>query len=374
MIKEETKLFLVEKYKIIGFLVINFIIFFSIYFLVDYRNKEEEPTMKVGLVNYDDREELQYFLSLFNGTNFSKAFEVLEMNEDVASKSIENDEISAYIIIPNGFISSVYTGNNLSLTIIGNENDWIEVSIIKLIMNIAISYLTTAQSGIYATIDTLNSEGATGSQIEEIVMPINIAYGSSLLNFKANFKESIVNPTGSSTLIEYYTFSIIFFFMMISVSMFLTSIQEGIKKEILNRYKICGINLKNVFINKFIALSIVIFLYTFPILYLFKLKGILVILLTASIAFFIATITNENTGIISNLFISFFTLIISGGIIPLVFLPSLFNTLAKLTPNYWVININSTVSIIVIIIYTITLNIASYYIIGKRILNYKATK
>ncbi len=368
MIKEEIKLFLVEKYKIIGFLLVSFIVILSLYYLFEYKKNNIEITMSIGFVNYDDTEEVKYFFNIFNNTSFSEVFNIIELDEKTAEEMIQKDEISAYVIIPEGFIKSVYIGENMALTIVGNEKDWIEVSIIKLAINIGISYLTTAQSGIYSTIDVLNDEGITASKIDEIILPINIAYGTSLLSFNKYYDETLVNPTGNTTLKDYYIFSTIFFLMMISSSIFIEIIQESTKGNILNKYSFYGMGLKKVFLNKFIALFIVVFIYTLPSIYFFRTKGLIVLLLLVSIIFFIANITNETQGMISMLLISIFTLLISGGIIPLVFLPNIFNMLAKMTPNYWVININNgPIFIIMIIVYAIILNILSYYIMNRRL-------
>ncbi len=369
MILEEIKLYKAEKFKIVAFFLISILIFFCANYAVSYvKNNEESLVMSIATVNNDDEQQMQYFLNILNRTELGKRFDIKKAYEEEARKMILQNEISAYVIIPDGFIESVYTGHNLPLSIVGNENEWIESTIIKLAMNAATSYLTTAQSGIYATIDTAYELGATKENVNDILMPINISYGTSLLSYENIFEKETINVTGNQSIVQYYVSSAIIFFMIISIAMYITNIQETTEVEILNKYKSCGIKLKTVLMNKFVALFIIIFLYSFPIFYFFNLKGILVILLTASIAFFVSVISNKSFGIINVLFISFFSLFISGGIIPLLFLPKVFNFLAKLTPNYWVININNGFMYVFgITLYIISLNTLSYVIINRRL-------
>lgn len=339
-------------------------------FIENTAENSSSEVMNLAVVNYDDEKEIEYFLNLFNSTSLSKRFNVSMVDEISAKDMLEKEEISSYIIIPKGFISSINTGENLSLTIVGNENNWVEVSVVKLAMNIAISYLTTAQAGIYATIDTAKELGATSNEINEILLPINISYGTSLLNFNKNYDEVIVNPTGENSLLDHYISSTLFFLLMISTSIFIVSIQEGTSKAILNRYRLCGIDTKKVLINKTLALFIIIFFYSLPLVFFFKIKFILVAFLIASIGILIANITSgsKGTGIISVLFISFFLLFISGGIIPIIFLPNIFTILSKLTPNYWIININNGIlPVVIIFIYIIILNIISYKLMNRRL-------
>ncbi len=369
MLLEELKLYKTEKFKIIGFFLVNLILFFSVNYSIDYiKNNEGAQIMSLGIINNDSQEEVQYFLNILNNTDIGKSFEIIEVDENNAKKMVLQNKISAYITIPEGFIRSIHVGENLPLSIVVNEGDWLKNTIIQLAMNIASSYLTTAQAGIYSTIDTAYELGADSKNVDEFLMPINISYGLSLLGYQNYFDKKIVSSTGNIDVMEYYTFSAIFFLMMISITMIINNVQEITKNQILNKYRMCGMKLEQVLLNKFLALTIVIFLYTFPILYFFKLKGILVVLLTVSITFFIAVISDSAFGIINVLFICFFSLFISGGIIPLIFLPNTFKILARLTPNYWVININSSFfSSIYIVIYILILNMITYYIINRRL-------
>ncbi len=372
MLKQELKLFYTEKFKIIGFVLISICLLLSVYSLVQYKEEHQGliDKMSLGLVSYDVEEEIDYLLSIFHNTAFSERFEVNRVSEEQAQQMLENEEISAYIIIPEGFVHSIDVGTNYPLTIVGDENDWLEVGLIKLAMNVGISYLTTAQAGIYSAIDTARDLGSTQDEINSILVPINLKYGASTVSFNKYFDKQTVSAVDSGDLSEYYLFSSILFLMIISTGMFITTIQEGIEKPMLNRYRLTGLKLNKVLIFKFLALNITIFTYSFPILYFFKWNGFFIILLVSSICFLIANITSKSIGVISIMFVAFFTTFISGGIIPLIFLPRIFNILAKFTPNYWVININANdISLYMIIGFILLFNTTSYYIMDRRLKN-----
>lgn len=368
MILQELKLYLCEKYKLIGFLIIGLLILLSSFFYFkNYSENHEESKVDIGVISENDKE-LNFFFSLFESTNVGEKFNFFSTDEIEANAMLENDEITAYVIVPEEFLNSINTGENLPVTIVGNEDNWVETKLVKLAINVAISYLTTAQAGIYATLDVARDLGISNSVIDDkILVPINLSYGMALMNFNSNFDENLTSAIGGNSLKDYYSFSAVIFLLMISISMFIINIQEGITKTMLNKYRLSGVSFKRVLFNKSIALFLVLTFCTLPVFWIFKLKTILILSLVVSIAILIANLTNSSTGIISVLFIAFFTLFISGGIIPIVFLPDLFKVLARLTPNYWVININNgTLPIIAILVYIVILNIISYYVMNRR--------
>ncbi len=348
MIFWEIKLLLLDYKKIFIFFLVFFVLTISSFYLLkimEYRGYLFEP-FTVGVVNNDDFEELDKIFSLYNSTEkMSSVINFQLMEQNIANEKIISGDIPAYIIVPENFSHNVIVGKNQPVVIVGNENMWLQVNVVKMIVNIGISFLTTSQSGIYSTIDYSYDLGLTSQTIDEkIVMPINLQYAIALLGYGKFFQSELINPTGNVSFIEYYGMSLyIFLITLVSIG-FLPTLNKSCNKNILIMYKPSPKPFYYYLLLKILSFSTVLGLISLPIVYFIGWSYIIILLLVSSFVFFINSISNNvivNSIIL--LFVAFISAFVSGGIVPMVMLPNIFNIINKVTVNYYLLNLNSWV-------------------------------
>ncbi len=369
MIKKEMKLLLVEVKKIIMLVISVITLFYGMYKTNEYIKDRGYITDKIyiGYVNNDSSKYFEKMLNMIMGGEIKKIIEINEYEEEEIKKEFMEEKIPVYIIVPKDFINSIQMGKNYPLELVGSDKYKFENNVIKSILNIGINYLTTTQSGVYATLDVAREEKISSNIIEDkILMPINFKYAMKFLTLGNDFEVENVSIVEGITLKDYYIKSISFFLIVMSGGIFLESIKESTNREVLNRYKFLGIELWKVQLNKILALTLILMICGLPLIYVFRLKYILVIILSSSIIFLIGVFSDRKYLMINIIFYSFFGLIFSGGLIPLVYLPKVFFYLGLLTPNYYVINEFGAIGYMYIIVLIVVLNVATYIRLRKK--------
>ena len=118
-------------------------------------------------------------------------------------------------------------------------------------------------------------------------------------------------------------------------------ISSSAKPSVIHRWRMCGVSLIKVMLIKWIALWALILLFLSPLLPFYGVSVIAVAVLLSGLGLMSAKLFKHEQA--SGLFLFTFaivTLFVSGGVLPLAFLPEIFGKLCLLTPNYWFIRID----------------------------------
>lgn len=365
MVKNEFKLMLLEKNKILGLIIsISCILLLAVY-ISGYLEKRGSILEKftLGYVNKDSSNYFSTYLGILKSSDLGNILNIKKLDELEAEELFKNNEIPLYLVIPENFIEDIQNGNNKSITLVTKNSSKFERNIIEKILKVGSSYLATTQSGIYSTIEVSEKLEIDDKIIRnEIIPKINLDYGIYFLSIGRYFDEKILGTTGDLELGEYYKKSTAFFLLMLSTGLFLGVIKEGTDKNIIKRYKLSKIQLWKVARNKLVSIYLTIIMYSFPLIGLFKIEYFGIIGLLTSQIFLISFIVKDNMKITAMMFYSFFTLFLSGGIIPLIYLPDFFRYLGIITPNYFITSGLDWLVFIHIVVYST----ASYLIIRRK--------
>lgn len=107
-----------------------------------------EP-IQVGLVDLDQSTETESIVNLIDETSQLGAFiQIHNMSEREADALIKENQLSAYIIFPEGFTNNLYEGNSLTLPIIGNPNQSTKSYLIKGLIESVARHIRASQANI----------------------------------------------------------------------------------------------------------------------------------------------------------------------------------------------------------------------------------
>lgn len=127
-------------------------------------NGEENQKFPFAICGETDHAFLQMGLSALTSFDTSRfALEVVEMEEADAAQALNRGEISAYVVVPDGFMAAALRGKILPLKFCSTVGATGIVSLVKEELSGVIStLLINSQKGVYGMYDTLVDNGLRG--------------------------------------------------------------------------------------------------------------------------------------------------------------------------------------------------------------------
>lgn len=294
----------------------------------------------IGIVDNDDSTEITLLLEMLKShESLHHLISFERMPAGVAAARLDANEIPAYIIVPEGFTQGVIIGENPPLALVGNESRVVQLSVTRLLVGAGVAFITTSQSGIYATLDYAYKQGMDWNKVlDSLVVPINIEYMKALLAYEDYFDKTELSATDTIPGSEYYLNSVLIFLMYL----FLVTLTDVIytAPQVYRRWRMCGTPLIKVMFMKWIALWFFISLIMIPLFPFYGVNLFAAAFLLSGLGLMSAQLFKGEQA--SRFFLFTFaiiTLFISGGALPLAFLPEVFGPISMVTPNYWFIRI-----------------------------------
>ena len=262
-----------------------------------------------------------------------------QTNKEHAISLLKSKEVYAVILVPENFIEHILNGTNSAATLLLPRENSLESILFCTLANAGVSYLSTAQAGIYAAEDILISYEKWES-LAQVQEELNKRYLSYPLNRNKIFQTKTVSATGTLSLADYYICSaIVLLSLLTGISQYHYFHAES--KELLLLLNRQGLSPLFLLLSKLLAITGIYVLLFFPILTLTNL------LPPSSISgFFIYTFTIQSfllllssfcsqpgTYSILSALLSILCLFLSGALIPAVFLPKPIRQLGQFLPS-----------------------------------------
>ena len=193
------------------------LVFSSLLLLKNQSEDNEFIKINVGIVGDINQGFLSQGISIIQNIDSSGAsieFIPLE-DEEMAKEKMKNDEISAYAVIPRGFISSVLNGTNKSMYFVAKESTAsLGTQIMSEVVYLVSDIVTESQRGIFAYEEYIISNDKDDNYEEDMLEVnlkyVNLAFGRSKI---ADSKE-IVAAKGIGTA-GYYFCAVLTFLMLL---------------------------------------------------------------------------------------------------------------------------------------------------------------
>ncbi len=130
--------------------------------------------------------------------------------EQEGRKALEEGDITALLILPEGLVESVLNGENKPVTLLTNANQPLESWLIRQIGQSVSRMLAAAQAGIYTVLDEYDRSELAEPDREDVLLEINLAYLSWVSGREKIYDTLTVSPTGGSLPVtEHYALSVL---------------------------------------------------------------------------------------------------------------------------------------------------------------------
>lgn len=322
-----------------------------------FQSEKGQPFLNLGVTVKGKDKRLDFIISTIESSEDIKSiFKIKYMDERTLFKSLETGKISAGIIIPEGFLSSIIEGKNIPAKVITNSYFSMEKSVIEDLAESGQALLENAQVGVYAVIDFLDKDKIKISEEkkEQIIKDINLLYLNYTVSRNDAFLEEKIEITKDLNLHQYYLSSFFTLFLLMSGMLFF-QVFKNQKNCLKNQLKFNGLGIwKQNFIDFLSGFGIFIIISSFfysVIFILFKifmdfnfesiskylLSLILVTFSIYSIIFFVFKVhKNDGKSIITLFFLSISMVFCSGGIIPFSIMPTVLKKVSVFIPTRYI--------------------------------------
>ena len=142
-----------------------------------------------------------------------------------ARKMVSEGRAAAALIFPDGFLESVDMGENLSPLLLFDLSRPIETLGVTVLMESAASMLTNAQKGIYLTDAVYRFFERSEPEYDQMIWDINLKYMNWVLGRGDLFRTRLILPTGGElTISRHYLLSALVFFTFLAPAGLLYSV------------------------------------------------------------------------------------------------------------------------------------------------------
>ena len=109
-----------------------------------------------------------------NMRDLSQFLQVRSMNYQEALESLENGQVTAVVVLPDGFVAGVMNSTNPDLQLIVPDSNPFESLLTLWVAQSASDMLSAIQSGIYGVIDQYQTSPAPDLTYDQLIAQINL--------------------------------------------------------------------------------------------------------------------------------------------------------------------------------------------------------
>lgn len=308
--------------------------------------------INIGVVKEDENEYIDMLISGVNEMGIlNNLINIEEMSLPEARSQILENEIAAYIIVPEGYVEEILRGEMPPLTFVCNLKKPLETSAIMIAAKSSIAILNTSQAGVFATIDFALENGlSAGNFYQKIIIPVNLKFISILINFESFYRFINLSSTGGLDVNDFYARSLSCLFMFLFLVYFYRHYKTFFKKPLLSTYRVNKISISIIVLSKYLSAIITLAAAFLPMLFIFRtLYPALIFCFSGILIFASAFFTDKPNGILFIIIYGLFDLCAGGGAMPIPLLPNSLSFIRLASVNYYAVFYEQGAPVLIII-------------------------
>lgn len=204
-----------------GILLLTLILTLGIVFLMQIiftldASEESKKLMHVGIVGDAEESYLGMGITVLKNTDaIESMMDISSMSEEEAKEKLAAGEISAYLLIPEGFVDSVLTGENLSLTYVTTaEAQGLGGILVNELIATVSDMITTSQNAICA-MQLYLVENDMNDSMSNATIQLNLRIIEAILNRMDIYQIKLVGVANNLSLLGYYFCSMMVLFLLL---------------------------------------------------------------------------------------------------------------------------------------------------------------
>ncbi|WP_154989336.1 ABC transporter permease [Priestia megaterium] len=222
------------------------------------QGEERVNRFPVAIVDKDDTAQTKYVIEQLTEGKLRKIMEPLYTNEQKAKQLLQQNKVAAIVTLPKGFSHDIAHGKNQPLHVIGNSNKPLQSQLFRYVMESAADYTSAAQSGIN-TVDTFLEKGNVSDENRRAEFKKSlVTFGLHVLDRGSLFDEQIETSFFQQDMKQYYVLSFAALLLMIwSYGGWLLA-SETQPSPVLDRMKTRGVSFLHIYLAQLTALFVLL--------------------------------------------------------------------------------------------------------------------
>lgn len=309
--------------------------------------------LHLGIVDEESSELSRMLVQSFEGNDrFSSMIDIRKGSRLELNAAYETGDLTALVIIPDGFTKSLLQYENMPLTVILNPNRPMQTAVLSEMLASYSDYIRAVDASTYGLYTTLKASGFPDENLARANDLYSFEMISTALGRNRLFQYVPIDTFPATTSGTYFSAAMLVMVAAFSSAGVLPLVFEDLRQNCLQRYLMIRGGLVQWVVSKLLALSLgmtlMSFLIALPVMFYLDMKPAQILILIGQIfvlglffsalALFIGVAAkNESAATVAtNLMV--FALGLSGGnLIPLPLMPKSIQNISALTPNYWAI-------------------------------------
>jgi ABC-2 type transport system permease protein len=212
----------------------------------------------VAIVDKDDTAQTKYVIEQLTEGKLRKIMKPLYTNEEKAKQLLQQNKVAAIVTLPKGFSHDIAHGKNQPLHVIGNSNKPLQSQLFRYVMESAADYTSAAQSGINTVDAFLEKENVSDENRRAEFKKSLVTFGLHVLDRGSLFDEQIETSFFQQDMKQYYVLSFAALLLMIwSYGGWLLA-SETQTSPVLARMKTRGVSFVHIYLAQLTALYVLL--------------------------------------------------------------------------------------------------------------------
>lgn len=294
--------------------------------------------LKIAVVIEDESDLMDMLFKMLESADCTTdTCDFIETDIDSANEMIANKEVTALLVIPEGFFESIKDGTNIPIEITFSEGSNMISLILRQLSMAGAKTLSAAQCGIYTQYDIYNEHDKMFYNPDANAY-LNDTYLKYVLQRETMFRNTTAYPTGKLSIAESYLCSgigLIILLISMSCATFFDN-ENKVFKQYMNKR---GINTALMYLVKILIFtgftSVMLYVLQIATSGSFPVTALIpAVLCSGCIAIFILNMcSGTSVGILTLFTINFCACFLSGYFLPVSFFPEALRTLGNLLPS-----------------------------------------
>lgn len=219
---------------IIGFLIMGISSFFM---------QSDEDPIQVGLVDHDQSEETELIIRAFiEETDLNNFIEITSLQESEASKRIEQDELSAYVLFPEGFTTDLYKGKSIEIPVHGNAKRTLESQLTYQFVRSITRLIETAQANILTIYSFAQDLPMEEDERTNILFDEFKEFFFYTINKDDILQDEVLQNKATFSPVKYFSMAALFFTSIVWSLLLYVTLYKETTANLLSRMKLYGVH------------------------------------------------------------------------------------------------------------------------------------
>ena len=260
---------------------------------------------------------------------------------------VRSGAVNAAVVLPQGFVHSLMTGENLSPRLILDASRPLEAMMVARLAENAARMLAKAQQAVGYAAAVYGGQQAQTPPLGDVLAQVNLTFAVWVLQRGEMFRTVLVNPTGALTLAQHYLLCALLFFALLCVPVLYRLYSLGEQKGWLARLRGAGCGVGVWMASQVAVGALALFLLLCLLLLaaglalggglsLWLVPGlVLAALFLSCFGFVLCNVGGPLPSVSLGFLLALTFWVAAGGVVPLVLLPAPVAALAPLSPLVW---------------------------------------